>query len=347
MSESASICAAGSPASILAEARAIAMAALARWDLAIVSIEPIKVRENAVFRVECGGGTSAALRVHRAGYHTDAALTSEFSWMHALGESGLPVPRVIRSRDGNNCETVEAPGLQGSRQVDVLEWIEGRAPGSVEASVAGDASATAARYRIIGGVIGRMHNQAASWGLPPGFERHAWDASGLIGDHPLWGRFWDLAALTPGERDLMQRTRIRLARDLACYPKLPDQYGLIHADLVPENIMVTDSGLRVIDFDDAGFGWHWFDIATSLYFITAESYYPQVLAALLAGYAEERPLPGDAMGHLKTFMAARSTTYLGWVHTRQGTSTAIELTPYLVERACDVCSAYLATREHA
>lgn len=46
------------------------------------------------------------LRVHRAGYHSDAALASEFAWMRALEESGIWVPRVIRARSGRDFELV-------------------------------------------------------------------------------------------------------------------------------------------------------------------------------------------------------------------------------------------------
>ena len=39
---------------------------------------------------------------------------------------------------------------------------------------------------------------------------------------------------------------------------------MIHADLVPENVLVDGDSIRLIDFDDAGFGWHHFEIATAL-----------------------------------------------------------------------------------
>jgi Ser/Thr protein kinase RdoA (MazF antagonist) len=64
--------------------QALAESALARWDLAATGLAPIKVRENAVFRVELAGGGRAVLRVHRHGYHSDAALDSEFAWLRAL-----------------------------------------------------------------------------------------------------------------------------------------------------------------------------------------------------------------------------------------------------------------------
>src|SRR6185437_11237099 len=106
---------------------------------------------------------------------------------------------------------------------------------------------------------------------PPGFHRHAWNTTGLMGEQPLWGRFWELEALQPEERRLLERTR-----------------GAIAADLVPENLLVDDGRLCVIDFDDAGFGWHLFELATSLYFITDGEAFQLARDALIEGYRSER-----------------------------------------------------------
>jgi Ser/Thr protein kinase RdoA (MazF antagonist) len=328
------------PDEFVERARRLGRAALERWDLAVLGIEPIKVRENAVFKIETQVGR-AVLRVHRDGYHSDAALRSEFVWMQALGAAGIPVPQVMRSRAGREFESIETADLQGPRQVDVIRWIDGRPLGSVETSLQGDPETVAAQYRTIGAIMARMHNQSAAWRIPPGFARHSWDAAGLVGERPLWGPFWELSALDGGQRRLMLDTRDAVMRELQGFGTAPDRYGLIHADLVPENLLVNGDDVRVIDFDDAGFGWYLFDIATSLYFITGDPIYPVARAALIDGYRSERALTDAMLGHLGTFITARATTYLGWVHTRQGTETARELTPYLVERACAVAGNWL------
>jgi Ser/Thr protein kinase RdoA (MazF antagonist) len=324
----------------LDEMRALALIALREWDLAVADLAPIKVRENAVFRVELVDGSRAVLRVHRSGYHSDAELDAEFVWMRALTEAGISVPRVIRSRLGRDFEVIAMP--RGTRQIDVFEWIDGRQLGSVESGVHGDAAAIAEQYGMIGATAARMHNHAAQWRCPAGFRRHAWDAEGLVGEQPLWGRFWELAALTPGQKDLLIRARAKIAEELTAYGTGPDRYGLIHADLVPENLLVDGDRVQVIDFDDAGFGWHLFELATSLYFITGDSIYPAAREALIRGYRGEREMPEAALAWLPLFLAARGTTYLGWVHTRQGSQTARELTPFLVERACVVAEEYFA-----
>jgi Ser/Thr protein kinase RdoA (MazF antagonist) len=328
----------------LESTEALARNAIARWDLEVASIEPIKVRENAVFRITTTEGGRAALRVHRQGYHSDAALRSEFEWMRALEAAGIPVPQVILSRAGREFELDEAPGLEGVRQIDLFRWIEGRQLGSVGPGIGGDPMVRVGQYRTIGAIMARIHNQSAAWAIPAGFVRHSWDSGGLVGEQPRWGRFWDLAALKHAERRLLLETRAALSVDLAAYGTGPDRYGLIHGDLVPENVMVDGAVMRVIDFDDAGFGWHLFDIATSLYFLTGERFYPALRAALLEGYRSERSLSDEAVAHLQVFMTARATTYLGWVHTRQNSETAREFTAYLIDRACAIAAEYLKAR---
>jgi Ser/Thr protein kinase RdoA (MazF antagonist) len=328
----------------LEDMQALARAALERWELPVTGISPIKVRENAVFRIDLVGGGRAVLRVHRDGYHSDPELESEFAWLRALEAEGIEVPRVIASRGGGEFEIVSCPGVEGTRQVDVFEWIDGHQLGSVESGVGSDPPAVAAQYEKIGMLAARMHNQTSAWPPPPGFQRHSWDAAGLVGERPLWGRFWELAALTPGERGTLCQARAAIAEDLRAYGTGSNHYGLIHADLVPENVLVDGERLCVIDFDDAGFGWHLFELATSLYFIAADEVYPAARDALIRGYRRERALSDEALGRLPLFLAARGSTYLGWVHTRPHTETARELTSFLVERACAVAVEYLAER---
>jgi len=157
----------------------------------------------------------------------------------------------------------------------------------------------------------------------------------------VWGRFWELEALTSRQRALFEQLRARIGRGLAAFGMTSDRFGMIHADLVPENILVDGKRLRIIDFDDAGFGWHMFEIATSLYFIRRESFYEVARDALIAGYRRHRRLPDEHLHLLPMFLAARGTTYLGWVHTRKGELTALELTPQLIELAVAAANDYL------
>lgn len=314
--------------------------ALRHWNLEDATLSLIKHRENAVFKVE-NDGRRAALRLHRLGYHSDAALKSELQWMQALAQAGVKVPELVPTKSAHFFAKQAVQGMPEEIQIDLFEWVEGEQLGSVEEGLA-DESKVADIYGAIGELAARVHNQAVGWQLPDGFERHAWDAEGLAGDNPFWGRFWKLEAATPAQTELLKRGRDRVFDELSQLPKSPGNYSMIHADFVSENLLVNGNDVRLIDFDDAGFGWHLFEFATSLYFILDEPYFETARDALFAGYRKHRQLSDEDLEKMPLFFLARGFTYIGWVHTRQETETARELTPMLLDAACGLAEDYLS-----
>lgn len=321
----------------------IGRAALRHWNLDAAGLTLLKYRENAVFEVSADDARYA-LRVHRPGYHSAASLRSELQWIDALADADVEVPRIVPTRSGELSALVSTTDSQAPVQVDLFEWIEGRQLGSVEAGLASDPHSIVDVYRTIGELAGALHDHSASWQPPAGFVRHAWDELGLAGEQPFWGRFWELPALTAEQKRLMTLARDRVRQDLAAIAKTPDTYSMIHADFSPENLLVDGERVRLIDFDDAGFGWHLFELVTSLYFIMGEPYFEQAQAALIDGYRSRRTLSDEQLACLPLFFLARSFTYVGWVHTRPETETARELTPMLVDSACRLAEDYLAKK---
>jgi len=322
----------------------LARAALPRWGLRPQRIELIKYRENAVFMVETDSGERFALRIHRHAYHSDAELRSELQWLDALARHGIDVPQVMPGLDGELFASVAIEAVPEPRQVDLFAWVDGRQLGSVEEGLELDAAAVRSVYRTIGALAARLHEQASAWPLPQGFSRHAWDADGLTGEEPFWGRFWELEQLSAPQRELLLRARAAVHRGLHDYEADPDnhaRYSMIHADLVAENLLVHAEQVRLIDFDDAGFGWHLFDLATALYFESDAPHFRSAFDALIEGYREHRELPDQQIACLPLFFAARSFTYLGWIHTRKETETARTLGPMLIDMACRAAQTYL------
>ncbi len=315
---------------------------LPEWGLEGTTLSMIKMRENAVFRVETNDGNKLVLRIHRAGYHSDDALRSELQWIQALGEAGIETPQVIPTRTDRLYVTPDSTLAGLPRQIDLFDWVDGAQLGSVEEGLEGDMATQQGNFSTIGMLAARVHNQATDWSPPPGFVRHAWDVDGLTGEEPFWGRFWELEALTGSERDLMVKTRNRVRSDLIAFGQSPQKFSLIHADMVPENVLVDGAHIRLIDFDDAGYGWHLFEMATSLYFTHDETYFDQLLTYYIEGYRSQRRLSEEDLDKLPLFMLARGTTYLGWVHTRRETETAQELTPAVVNMACTLAEEYLS-----
>lgn len=318
--------------------------AVSLWDLDAHSIKPVKVRENAIFRVDSRSGMPLALRIHRLGYHTDDALQSEFHWLKALRAAGIGVPESIPSKSGRDFEVIGVEGIPQARQVDVSEWKSGQPLGSTEAGIAGDPRSIVNRYRRLGMVTASMHNQAQNWKPPVRFIRHSWDIEGLVGNRPLWGPFWGLSWLSGAEQELVARARSALQEDLAIYGPARGDFSLIHADLNPENVLVDGDQMQIIDFDDSGFGWHLFDIATVLYFLRGRSYFGSLSGAYLDGYRTVRALTDEQHSWLPAFTAARALTYLGWIHTRRDTDHVRRSAGELQQNACQAIDEYLQRR---
>ncbi|MDE0390659.1 MAG: phosphotransferase [Rhodospirillales bacterium] len=321
--------------------QALATVALARWGVRDCEPEILKVRENAVFRVRTAEGDAAVLRVHRHGYHSDAALRSELAWLEALNADGIAVSAVIPSAAGAPFEIVTVAGVPEPRQVDMLTWMPGIPIGTIEEGLNPAIADVHAVFEAVGRLAARLHNQTEAWPQPSGFVRHAWDREGLVGPKPLWGRFWEAAVLGAEERRLIDRARAQVHDDLTAYGCPPRRYGLIHADLNLDNMLFDGERVVILDFDDCGFGWHLFDLSTVWTLFHGSDLAEAMRAGVIEGYRRERDLPDEELAHMPLFELGRAFSYLGWVHTRSETASAQALAQEVATLVCTLAEAYL------
>ncbi|WP_300514897.1 phosphotransferase [Aliiroseovarius sp.] len=306
--------------------------ALRAWNAREVRL--IKDRENAVYEVRIGG-TRAALRLHRPGYQTEAAIRSEITWMGALAEAGMSVPAPVPTPGGEQVVT-----LSTGRLATVVSWVGGSPIGESGVPLEGSEADQVRLFHTLGREVARMHNLTDAMDLPEGFDRHAWDLDGLLGETPFWGRFWESPALTAQERHLVNRARA-VARDRAqAFAENGADFGLIHADVLRENAFVKEGAITLIDFDDAGFGFRLYDIAVMLSQNEEEPHYPAIRAAVIAGYRELRDLSGEAEELLDMFLMLRRFASMGWAVPRHQEDSAV-LRLY-TERAVRAARAFLA-----
>lgn len=329
--------AADSPVHILRE---VARNARRVWPLDDGEPELLKFRENAVFRVALNDGRRAALRVHRLGYHSDAALRSELQWMAHLRSLGIATPEPIPSRQGELMAHIPAFG-DHARQVDCLSWLEGETLGQATVPLSHDSERLAEIFHTLGGTIARMHNATLRWRPSAGFERHRWDFDGFFGRSPLWGEFHTSTLIGADRREIVARGRLKAMRMLSGYETGERNFGLIHADLVRENLLLCGNAVQVIDFDDCGFGWHMYDLGVALYQNQQEPAYPLIKASLLDGYRSERSLTEDDLKLLPTFVTLRAFALLGWMQSRADSDMARQAGAKVSAAASSVVEAYL------
>lgn len=317
----------------------IARRALTSYGLSHADLELLKFRENAVYKVSVNGQADSVLRVHRPSYHDRQALLSETAWMRALNEAGIRTPTVRPTLQG--ALVTEISTADSNYFCDLVEWIDGVQLDSIDEQTETNDAELVSAYRLLGDIAAQIHNQAVAWIAPENFQRHSWDLEGLTGPDPVMGPFWELEALTREQLKVLEAARAKVRTELKVLGEDPRYFSLIHADLLAENILVQSQNLHLIDFDDSGYGWHLFEFATPLFFYLGEAIFEDLKAAFLEGYREKRSMPDEHVKHLDTFLLARGLTYLGWLHTRKTTDTAIALTPDIIKMVMMLAESYI------
>lgn len=318
---------------VAARYRAAALAALAAFPIEPARVVPVSVSENITFRVTTADG-DWSLRLHRPDYNSIEELNSERAWTRALQQSGIAVPDALEANDGAHYVRVDIPGTTEWRYAGLTAWTHG----AVLRDRLDDITAPAERQQIfwqIGALAARLHNQAVAWRPPPGFTRRRLGLEALLGESPAWGRFWAHSSLTETERQLLLDTRQALREGLDRYGQAQQRFGLIHADLDPGNLILTDSGLALIDFDDAAFGWHGYDLASPLDEVLFAPDLDDLRAALVDGYWQHRPLAQADIDWLPRFLLIRGMALIGWYHQRPehaGSDYFEEVKAWVLER---------------
>ena len=195
----------------------------------------------------------------------------------------------------------------------------------------------AGHMRHLGALLARLHDLSDAWTPPEGFTRPSWDRPGLLGDTPLWGPFWANPDLTEAQRDTLRHVQAKADADLAAREATLD-FGLIHADAITENLMIEGETLVLIDFDDGGWGFRDFDLATVLMRQLTAPDYPALRVALLDGYAARRAVDPQA---LDLMLLCRALTYLGWIIPRRDEPGGEERSLRAVSTAMPLAETYL------
>ena len=320
----------------------IAAAAVARYDFSPdTNVELLNVSENETYRVhDPVTGTTAALRVHRLGYHPPGAIASELAWLDALREeAGVRTPRVLPTLDGQRVITVPDPNGGPVRDCVLFEFLPGREP--AEDDLITD-------FEPLGALTARMHQHARRWQRPAGFVRFHWDADAAFGTPAGPGRWGDWRAspgIGPAEAEVLERLEKTLRARLRRFGCGPERYGLIHADLRLANLLVADDRqVSVIDFDDCGFGWYLYDLGAALSFVEHHPEVPEVIDAWAAGYRSVAPLTAEDEAELWTFVLVRRLLLVAWIGSHSDVDIAAELGAGYSQGSCALAERYLSSR---
>ena len=313
---------------------------LPAWNLHNAQVRLISISENLTYRVDSQSSNEVfVLRIHRPGYHTLEELIAEQHWTDALRQCGIEVPIHVKTSDGRGFVELAMPAWDTPRHVGLARWMKGRL--LIDHDGADSGVGLVERYRQLGAIMAAMHNQATGWSPPAGFSRHSFDADGLMGETPFWGRFWEHPGLSHDQRRLLNRIRGVLHHRLSQFSKTGGGYSMIHADMHQGNLLIDGDRLRVIDFDDAGFGFHLYDVAVALFHLRHRDDFAELRDSIISGYSPVR-WPRFLQQDLSMFLLVRSLASLGWIADRPEIDQS--RVPGMIKSCVEMSNEFLSAR---
>ena len=270
-------------------------------------------------------------------YHLPHQIESELDWLEALRrDSDITVPTVLPAPDGRRVVTVNVNGT--SRHVVHFDMVAGVEPD--------EQTLTTQDFHTLGWITAALHEHSHTWQRPPGFSRFSWDWEHSLGDQARWGRWQEAEGVGPDEHHLLDRAQQMLRERLESYGTTPDRYGLIHADLRVANLLVDPPIITVIDFDDCGFGWFFYDFGTAVSFIEDDPALPEWQDAWVTRYRSRRPIAAADEDMLASFVLLRRLMLLAWMgthtHSKESRTKAITY----AEGSCSLAERYLSSNGH-
>lgn len=292
----------------------------------------LNLSENGTFLVE-EGDRRAILRVHREGYHSRAAIESELSWLEALRHgAGVRTPEPLRALDGRRVVDLHVDDRH--RHGVLFEWLPGIEPPHDD---------LAARFDVLGSIAARMHEHVLTWRRPAGFTRFTWDDETILGAAPHWGRWQDGMAVGASERRILQDAANLVLHRLTAFGKGRERFGLVHADMRLANLLLDGDQVYVIDFDDCGFSWNLYDLATAVSFIEDDPRVPAWVDAWVRGYRSVRELSTADEQEIPTFIMLRRLALVAWIGSHHDTELAGQMGEEFTRVSCDLAEHYLST----
>lgn len=297
----------------------------------------IVLSENATYMVKNKetGEKEGVLRISRPGYHTLDELNSEMKWLRQINDyTPLLVANPIKGLDGKNIQEITGP--DGNVYFCVIcNFLPGEAPDE------NNEEQMVKQFRYLGETTAYLHRQTEIWNGTDKLDRMVWTYDTIIGEHAAWGDWRAFPDMTPEAENILSEVSRIIKRRLERYGTNENNFGLIHADLRLANLLIEGDQIKVIDFDDCGFGWHLHDLASALSFIEDKPIVPKLVNAWLAGYKKVLPFTDTNFEEIDTFIMMRRLQLTAWLASHQESGPVAELSVGWMDGTMELAERYL------
>lgn len=300
------------------------------------TLELLYFSENLTYLVKDGRGAKRAiLRLSRPGYHMQEELEAEIRWMEELKQdTRLILREAIAGRDGKFIHAVKDENGEDYYGV-VFTYLTGK---SLEELAV---NKQLIWFERLGQIAAVLHDHTRKWSESHNLSRFHWSYATMLGTHAIWGDWRKVPTLTPKTYTILEEADCLIRRQLEEYGTTEENYGLIHGDLRGSNLLIEEDMIKIIDFDDCGYGWYIQDLAASLSFMETEPLIPQLIEAWIKGYQKITPLQQREIDILPTFIMMRRIQLLAWVTSRQSSYAVQRLKGDFAAETVELAEKYL------
>lgn len=224
-------------------------------------------------------------------------------YLHYLGENGVLIVNPVPSVDGSLIVKTEADGKKAIAYA--WEKIEGKHFSGKTAHELTDF------YYDWGKTIGSIHRLAKLY--PDWQQSRSTDEKG----NPLIDRKAEYNVFANWlQDDDVKQVWYDIYQQMDKLPIHRDNFGFIHNDLHPDNLLINAKGAYALDFDVANFHWFIMDVAIAFYsefnrlrqfklMDVFTDYQRAVMENIMVGYHSENKLAKDEFDVLELFFAYR------------------------------------------
>ncbi|MCL6604891.1 MAG: phosphotransferase [Paenibacillus sp.] len=270
----------------------IAKEALNNYSITCKSIDLIGQSANTIYKITDLENNCYSLRLHISISETfesiwteKEVIRSEMVWLHSLAlDTDLTLPSPSKNIHGELITDVN------STKCTLVKWVEGEQKPFI--STIDDAG-------YVGEMIGKLHRQSSDWKTPSLFERPTFDGSRILQSLEKLKEHSNAGLLKAGDTELLKNAGQRVINMMNSIERTSSNWGMIHADLIPSNIVFHGHEARPIDFGACGFGFYLFDLGWTFSYI-----HPSFREQLLKSYSKYFSLPENHIELLEGFFIA-------------------------------------------
>lgn len=263
-------------------------------------IKPLNAYYSEVFEFVCDK-RSYILKVIKSDRTDQDRLESEVIWLNYLKENGISVAYPVKSAQGNYIERFQISEVESYYFISYIK-AEGITPRAHFSDLKRYPEAFLVDW---GSYVGKMHKLSSSFHPPKSsFSRPHWKEA---------IDFFDLSDCPQSQIKIVDRFKETIER-IESLPRSMSNFGLIHNDLLEDNMHINKSEIMAFDFEDSSFNWFVNDIAIAFFYPVCYGlsnrkeqleYGDYFLTSFLRGYRKEKEIGPEDLGSIPLFLKIR------------------------------------------